>query len=47
MEPDSYKNPPGPFLNPEQSAEEMANWAYIRVSGIGVLPSLCCPRGPV
>eukprot|EP00656_Telonema_subtile_P008230 TRINITY_DN13853_c0_g1_i2.p1 TRINITY_DN13853_c0_g1~~TRINITY_DN13853_c0_g1_i2.p1 ORF type:complete len:339 (+),score=59.43 TRINITY_DN13853_c0_g1_i2:223-1239(+) len=44
MEAASYKNPPGPFLNPNMSKEEMANWAYIRVNGLSVIPGLFCPH---
>ena len=46
MEPDSYKNPPGPVLNGSVGAKAAvyANWAYIRVPGLGVLGSLCCPH---
>jgi len=46
MEPDSYKNPPGPILNGSAGAKAAvdANWAYIRVPGLGVLDSLCCPH---
>jgi dipeptidase E len=34
VEPDSYKNPPGPLLNPIILKNETAKWAYIRVPGI-------------
>jgi dipeptidase E len=46
MEPDSYKNPPGPLLNPSAEARAAvdANWAYIRAPGLGILNSLCCPH---
>jgi len=46
MEPDSYKNPPGPLLNSSAAAKAAvdAAWAYVRVPGIGVLDSLCCPH---
>jgi len=44
MEASSYKNPPGPFLNPKMTSEEMSAWAYIRVPGISVLPGLFCPH---
>ena len=46
MEPDSYKNPPGPLLNASSAAKAAvdANWAYIRVPGLGIIDSLCCPH---
>ena len=44
MDASSYKNPPGPLLNPNMSAVEMAAWAYIRVPGTGILPGLFCPH---
>jgi dipeptidase E len=46
MAPDSYKNPPGPLLNPSAEARVVvdANWAYIRAPGIGIINSLCCPH---
>jgi len=46
MEPASYKTPPGPLLNadPAAKAEVDANWAYIRVPGIGLINNLCCPH---
>ena len=46
MEPDSYKNPPGPFLNPAQSAEQMANWAYFRRADIPRRRVAATPRLP-
>jgi len=44
MDPSSYKNPPGPLLNPNMTAEEMNAWAYVRVPGTGILPGLFCPH---
>ena len=44
MDPASYKNPPGPCLNPAKTKEEMNAWAYIRVPGLGLLPGLFCPH---
>jgi dipeptidase E len=45
MEPESYKNPPGPLLNPNATKEELAaGWAYIRVPGLNILPALLCPH---
>eukprot|EP00966_Prymnesium_polylepis_P019276 444678-Prymnesium_polylepis.1 len=46
MEPDSYKNPPGPLLNASAAAKAAvdANWAYIRVPGLGLINNLCCPH---
>jgi len=44
MEPQSYKNPPGPLLNPNMSAAELSSWAYIRVPGLGAVPGLFCPH---
>ena len=46
MEPDSFKNPPGPLLNASVAVhkEVSANWAYVRVPGTGVIDSLCCPH---
>eukprot|EP00457_Paulinella_chromatophora_P005721 gb/GEZN01005738.1/.p1 GENE.gb/GEZN01005738.1/~~gb/GEZN01005738.1/.p1 ORF type:complete len:369 (+),score=38.98 gb/GEZN01005738.1/:53-1108(+) len=44
MDPTSYKNPPGPWLNPSMSTEDLKNWAYIRVAGLGMLPGLFGPH---
>lgn len=44
MQPASFKNPPGPFLNPDMSEAEMDNWAYIRCPGIALVPGLFCPH---
>jgi len=44
MEAASYKNPPGPLLNPNMTPEEMASWAYIRVPGLSTVPGLFCPH---
>eukprot|EP00808_Paulinella_micropora_P008973 g17946.t1 len=44
MDPTSYKNPPGPLLNPEMSEDELKNWAYIRVPALGFFPGLVCPH---
>jgi hypothetical protein len=45
MDTSSYKNPPGPLLNPRLTPAQIADaWAYIRVPGLGVLPGLFCPH---
>lgn len=44
MEAESYKNPPGPLLNPNMTPKEMATWAYIRVPGLSTVPGLFCPH---
>merc|ERR1711871_772795 len=44
MESSSYKNPPGPFLRANPSPAELANWAYIRVPGVSIVPGLFCPH---
>lgn len=44
MEPSSYKNPPGPLLNPNMPKSGLDNWAYIRVPGISLIPGLFCPH---
>eukprot|EP00928_Gymnodinium_smaydae_P026364 TRINITY_DN20735_c0_g1_i1.p1 TRINITY_DN20735_c0_g1~~TRINITY_DN20735_c0_g1_i1.p1 ORF type:complete len:348 (+),score=44.49 TRINITY_DN20735_c0_g1_i1:45-1088(+) len=44
MEVESYKNAPGPLLNPSMSKQEMEAWAYIRVPGLSILPGLFCPH---
>jgi dipeptidase E len=44
MQPVSFKNPPGPFLNPNMTQPEMSNWAYIRCPGLSLVPSLFCPH---
>jgi dipeptidase E len=44
MQPESFKNPPGPFLNPNMTQAEMENWAYIRCPGLSLVPSLFCPH---
>jgi len=44
MEASSYKNPPGPLLNPAMTKEEMESWAYIRAPGLSILPALFCPH---
>lgn len=46
MDPDSFKNPPGPLFNNSVEVRDAvdANWAYIRVPGLGILDNLCCPH---
>ena len=45
MDPGSFKNPPGPLFNNSVEVRDAvgANWAYIRVPGLGILNTLCCP----
>merc|ERR1719201_2788260 len=46
MDPGSFKNPPGPLFNNSVEVRDAvgANWAYIRVPGLGILNTLCCPH---
>eukprot|EP00957_Ditylum_brightwellii_P122582 9348277-Ditylum_brightwellii.AAC.1 len=46
MKPESYKNPVGPLLNPIMDVRNAIDksWEYIRVPGIGIIDSLCCPH---
>jgi dipeptidase E len=46
MEPQDFKNPVGPLLNPDSDVrdEVNSNWQYIRVPGISVIDGLCCPH---
>lgn len=46
MKPESYKNPVGPLLNPQESVRGQVDsaWEYIRSPGIGLIDSLCCPH---
>jgi dipeptidase E len=45
MDPRTYKNPPGPLLNPHLNDTTLATmWAYIRVPALGTLPGLFCPH---
>lgn len=45
MDPLSYKNPPGPILNPALNDTALAkSWAYLRVPGLSALPGLFCPH---
>lgn len=44
MEAASYKNPPGPFLNPNMPQEGWDAWSYIRVPGIATIPGFFCPH---
>lgn len=40
----TYKNPPGPLLNPEMSRLQNETWAYIRTPALGLLNGLFCPH---
>lgn len=40
----SYKNPPGPYFDPNLSEAGYENWAYIRVPGIAFVPGFFCPH---
>jgi dipeptidase E len=50
MDAKTFKNPPGPYLNPaaydptDPTAAAWANWAYIRTPGLQVVPGLFCPH---
>lgn len=48
MEAHSYKNPPGPLLNPNlnlnQTDAGWDAWAYIRVPGMSLIPGYFCPH---
>lgn len=48
MEAHSYKNPPGPLLNPNlnlnQTDAGWDAWAYIRVPGMSMIPGYFCPH---
>ena len=45
MDPRTYKNPPGPALDPSLNSTALAKlWSYIRVPALGVLPGLFCPH---
>ena len=45
MDATTYKNPPGPLLNPNLTKAELERaWAYIRVPGLSVVPGLFCPH---
>lgn len=45
MDPQTYKNPPGPYVNPNLTKHELdQSWAYVRAPGLGMLPGLFCPH---
>lgn len=45
MDPNTYKNPPGPLVNPNLTKAELdKSWAYIRAPALGLLPGLFCPH---
>eukprot|EP00563_Minutocellus_polymorphus_P021383 CAMPEP_0197718072 /NCGR_PEP_ID=MMETSP1434-20131217/2360_1 /TAXON_ID=265543 /ORGANISM="Minutocellus polymorphus, Strain CCMP3303" /LENGTH=399 /DNA_ID=CAMNT_0043302681 /DNA_START=298 /DNA_END=1497 /DNA_ORIENTATION=- len=47
MKPESYKNPVGPFLNPDEKVRDIIDrsWEYIRVPGLNLIEgALCCPH---
>jgi len=45
MDPASYKNPPGPMLNPNLTDDQLKrSWSYVRTDGLGMLPGLFCPH---
>jgi len=45
MDPTTYKNPPGPILNPElEEATLGMSWSYIRTPGLGIVPGIFCPH---
>ena len=44
MEMSSFKNPPGPFFDPNMGDEGYSNWAYIRVPGLSFVPGFFCPH---
>jgi len=45
MDPSTYLDPPGPFINSGLSKKQLdTSWAYIRVPGLSILPGLFCPH---
>lgn len=46
MKPESYKNPVGPLLNSSEKIRGKIDrsWEYIRVPGLNIITSLCCPH---
>jgi len=45
MDPSTYKNPPGPYINPNLTKAQLdKSWAYVRAPGLSLLPGLFCPH---